>query len=72
MQREKLEKIQQILKLDKEKCTLFPLTDRIFRIFFDEAIKQQDVDLIQYKMRNCCEVKLYNPHTLDLLRKRAS
>lgn len=70
MQREKLDKIRQALNLDKEKCTLFPLTDRILRIFFDDTIKQQDVDLIKYKMRKCCDVRLFNPHTLDLLRKR--
>lgn len=70
MQRENLEKIRRTLNLNKEKCTLFPITDRILRIFFDDKIKQQDVDLIQYKMRKCCDVKLFNPHTVDLLRKR--
>ena len=70
MQRERLEKIRQVLNLDKNKCTLFPVTDRILRIFFDDTVKQHDLDLIRYKMRKCCEVKLFNPHTLDLLRKR--
>jgi hypothetical protein len=70
MKQDKLEKIRQALNLDKEKCTLFPLTERILRIFCDDEIKQHDVDLIKYKMRKCCDVKLFNPHTLDLLRKR--
>ena len=69
MQKERLDNIRQLLNLDKNKCTLFPVTDRILRIFFDDAVKQHDLDLIRYKMRKCCEVKIFNAHTLDLLRK---
>ena len=69
MQRERLEEIRQALNLDKEKCTLFPLTDKVLRIFFDDKIKQQDINLIQYKMSACCNVRLFNPYTLDVIRK---
>ena len=70
MQSQRLEKIRQTLNLDEKKCTLFPVTDKIMRILCDDKIKQQDIDLIRYKMRKYCDVKLFNSHALDLLRKR--
>ncbi len=64
-------KIRELLGLDEEKCILFFITDKTLRIFFDNEIKQHDIDLIEYKMRNCCDVRVFNPHTLDLMRRHS-
>lgn len=63
--------IHTMLGLNSETCTLVPLTDRVIRIYFDDKIREADVQRIKYKIKDYCEVTQYNHYTLDLLKKKS-
>lgn len=64
--------IQTVLGLDSEKYTLVPLTERVVRIYFDDEVREADIQRIKYRVKNYCDVTQYNPYTIDLLRKNSS
>lgn len=66
---ENQEEIREALSLDQDKCVVFPLTENILRIFFDEEIQEHEIERLKQKMRHCCEVALFNSHTVDIIKK---
>lgn len=65
-----LEEMGRILGLDSLKdadSTL--LSDDIIRIYFDECVHQNLIDEFKEKLSHCCDIRLYNCHVVDIVKK---